>query len=144
MTGTSKGLSRVALALALLLLAPALGCETKSVTIAIPGYGLGDVDGVQLWRLEESTGRYQRVCRLELGAPQTPKPGVEVLPYLQVCAAPGQVGMDLQASISRLPTDPTTIIVKLFYFRFAAPGQYRASSYNSAGESALSPTALTL
>jgi len=144
MTGTSKGLSRVALALALLLLAPALGCETKAVTIAIPGYGLGDVDGIQLWRLDESTGRYVRVCRLEIGVPRTPKAGVEVLPYLQVCAAPGQIGMDMQATISRLPTDPSTIVVKLFYFRFAAPGQYRASSYNSAGESALSPTALTL
>ena len=141
MTGRS---TRLALALAFLLLAPALGCETKGVTIEIPGYGVGDVDGVWLWRLTEGTGQYERVCRLELGAPQLSKKGVEVLPYLQVCTAPDQVGMDLTAEISRLPANPTTIVVKLWYFRYADAGQFRASSYNSAGESSLSPTALTL
>jgi hypothetical protein len=132
------------LALAFLLLAPALGCETKAVTIAIPGFGLGDVNGVWLWRLNETNGSYERVCRLEFGAPQTSKTGVEVMPYLQVCTAPDQLGMNLRAEISRLPADPNTIVVKLFYFRFADPGQFRASSYNSAGESPLSPNALML
>jgi hypothetical protein len=132
------------LALALLLLAPALGCETKAVTIEIPGYGYGDIDGVWLWRLKEGTSQYERVCRFELGAPETSKNGAEVVPYLQVCAVPEQFGMDLTAEIDRLPTDPSTIVVKLYYFRYANPGQFRASSYNSAGESSLSPTSVML
>ncbi len=144
MTSRSTRISRVALALVFALLAPALGCETKAVTIEIPGYGNGDVDGVWLWRLVEGTGQYERSCRIDLDAPQLSKKGVEVVPYLQVCAAPDQIGMDLTAEISRLPSNPSTIVVKLWYFRYADPGQFRASSFNSAGESPLSPTALML
>jgi hypothetical protein len=145
MTGRSKGFSRIALAAALLLLTPVLGCETKPLTIEIPGYGdRGDVDGVWLWRLTEGTSQYQRMCRFELGAPARAKSGAEVVPYRQVCSSPDQIGMDLTAEISRLPANPSTIVVKLYYFRYANPGQFRASSYNSAGESPLSPTALML
>ncbi len=142
MTRKSARLSHLVMAFTLLLLS--FGCETRAITIEIPGFGDGAVDGVWLWRYADSTGQYERACRLELSAPQLDASGNEVLPYLQVCTTPGEVGMDLQATISRLPADPDTIVVTVWYFRYRDPGQYKASSYNAAGESALSPTALAL
>jgi len=111
MTRRSTNLSRVALAFVLLLLS--FGCDTLAVTMEIPDFGNGDIDGVWLWRLDEATGKYKRACRLELGAPQLDETGTEVLPYLQVCDTPGQVGLDLQTTISRLPSDPSTIVVEM-------------------------------
>jgi hypothetical protein len=141
MTRRPTNLSRVALALVLLLLS--FGCDTRAVTMEIPGFGNGNIDGVWLWRFVEATGNYKRACRLELDAPQLDETGTEVLPYLQVCTTPGQVGIDLQTSISRLPSSPSTIVVTMWYFRYEAAGQFKASSYNSAGESALSSTTLS-
>jgi hypothetical protein len=142
MTRKSTRLSHLVLAFTFVLLS--FGCQTRSVTIEIPGFGNGEIDGVWLWRFTSSTGKYERSCRLELSDPQFDESGNEVLPYLQVCNDPGEIGMNLQATISRLAADPDTIIVTMWYFRYRDPGQYKASSYNSAGESALSPTALSL
>jgi hypothetical protein len=142
MTRRSTNLSRVALAFVLLLLS--FGCETRAVRMEIPAFGNGNVDGVWLWRRVEGTGNYKRACRLELDAPQLDEAGTEVLSYLQVCDTPGQVGMNLKATIDRLPDEPSTIVVTMWYFRFAQPGQFKASAYNAAGESALSSAALSL
>lgn len=145
MKGGSTTLTRAALRLALLLLllVPAAGCETKKVTIAIPGFGTGNVEGIWIWRRDESTGLYKRACRFELSDAQYGAPS-EKVSYTQVCTDPGQIGMDLQARVYRPPTDPNTIVVNLWYFRYADPGQFKASAYNSLGESPLSPTSLTL
>jgi hypothetical protein len=142
MTRRSTNLPRVALAFVLLLLS--FGCDTRAVTMELPGFGNGNIDGVWLWRLVEATGTYKRACRLELDAPQLDKTATEVLPYLQVCTTPGQVGVNLKATISRLPADPSAIVVTMWYFRFQQAGQFKASAYNAAGESALSSTALSL
>ena len=142
MTRRSTSLSRVALASVFLLLS--FGCDTRADTMEIPGYGNGNVDGVWLWRLAEATGTYRRACRFELDATQLDATATEVLPYLQVCTTPGQIGLNLRATISRLPADPSTIVVTMWYFRYEAAGQFKASSYNAAGESALSSTTLSL
>ena len=145
MSQKASRLSKAALALMLLLLPTVLGCETKSVTLVIPGFGSGNIDGIWLWRFVEAKGKYVRACRIELDDPTVTSSGAEEVSYLQVCdGQPGVGGMNLKATINRPPTDPNTIVVRLWYFRFAAPGQFRASAYNSAGESGLSPTAIPL
>jgi hypothetical protein len=142
MTRKSTGLSHLALGSMLLLLS--FGCETRAVTMEIPGFGQASIEGVWLWRLSESTGQYERSCRLELYDPQLGASGNEEVPYLEVCDTPGQIGMDLKATISRLPTDSDTIVLTMWYFRYRDPGQFKASSYNAAGESPLSSTTLSL
>jgi hypothetical protein len=122
---------------------PMMGCETKALTLAIPGFGNGNIDGLWLWRLAETTGRYERACKIQLSDPQKTASGMELLPYLQVCDSPNEYGMNMSAEVHRLTGDPSTIVVKLWYFRWADPGQFRASSYNSVGESPLSATMLS-
>jgi hypothetical protein len=142
MARKSTGLSHLALASMLLLLS--FGCETRAVTMEIPGFGSANIEGVWLWRLSETTGRYERACRFELYETQVDPSGDEKVSYLQLCDAPDQIGFDLRAKITRPPTDPNMIVVTLWYLRFDDPGQFKASSYNSAGESALSSTTLEL
>jgi hypothetical protein len=140
MSTRSTRLPMIVLAL-LFAAVPMMGCEPKEITFALPGFGSGNIDGLWLWRLG-STGQYERVCKLQLADPQTTPSGTELLPYLQVCDAPDEVGLNMTAKITRLSGDPTTIVVKLWYFRFADAGQFKASSYNSAGESPLSAQTL--
>jgi hypothetical protein len=142
MTRKSTLLSHLALTCMLLLLS--FGCETRAVTMEIPGFGNANIEGVWIWRLSESTGHYVRACRLELYDSQLDESGKEVVPYLQLCDAPDQIGFDLKATIARLPSDPDTIVLTMWYFRFDDAGQFKASSYNSTGESPLSATTLSL
>jgi hypothetical protein len=126
----------------LLAAVPMLGCEPKEITLALPGFGNGSIDGVWIWHLA-SSGQYERACRLQLSDTQTTPTGIEILPYVQVCSAADEVGMNMSAKVVRLSGDPSTIIVKLWYFRWVDPGQFKASAYNSAGESPLSSQTLT-
>ena len=141
---TSKRSTRLSMLLVALLFAtlPLTGCETKEITLALPGFGNGSIDGIWLWRLG-STGQYERACRLQLSDPQTTSSGAEVLPYIQICDAPDELGLNMRAQIARLSGDPSTIVVKLWYFRFADAGNFKASSYNAAGESPLSAQTLS-
>jgi len=140
----SKRSTRLPMIVLTLLLAavPLLGCEPKEITLALPGFGNGSIDGVWIWHLG-SSGQYERACRLQLSDPQTMPSGTELLPYVQVCDSPNEVGMNMSAKVIRLSGDPSTIIVKLWYFRWVDPGQFKASAYNSAGESPLSVQTLT-
>ena len=129
----------------MLLLPAVLGCETKAVRLMIPGFGNGSIEGIWLWRQAEANGQYERACRIELYDPQSTGSETEELPYFQVCdGQAGFGGMNLKATITRLPADPGTIVVELWYFRFAPPGQFKASAYNGAGESTLSVNTLPL
>ena len=69
-----------------LLLFPLVGCEPKQVWLELPAFGSGDVDGVWLWRLSESTAGYERTCRITLDDPKHVN-GLEQLGYRQECVA---------------------------------------------------------
>ena len=124
-----------------LLLAPLSGCNVSQVTIEVPTFGDGSVDGLWFWRLSSTTGQYERDCRVTLSAPDSNQEG-EYVGYAEQCA--NQLDINLNAFIRRSPSDPNTVTMVLWYTRFqSAPGTYKASAYNAAGESGLSATALT-
>lgn len=124
-------------------LLPLSGCETSSVTIQLSGFGQGSVDGIWFWKLSTQTGQYERSCRLAISNAHAGPQG-ETVSYMQDCVS-GEPGVRMQASLVRSPTDPDTVTLQLWYFRFQdETGTYKASAYNTAGESALSPTTITL
>ena len=129
------------LALAFLLL-PLAGCEMRGLTLRIADFGDGRVDGVWLWRLSEESGRFERVCRIDLGDPFVLN-NAERLSYRQSCET-GQAGMLLETAVERPVEEPEAILVDLWYLRREAPGTYKASLFTEAGESPLSPTSVTL
>jgi hypothetical protein len=139
MRRTSRWAATLALAI---LLAPLSACETRSLTLRIEGFGDGRVDGIWLWRLSEESGRFERTCRIELGDPFLAGE-VEKVSYAQICGDEGG-GLPLEATIERSEDDPDVIVIDLWYFRWDAPGSFKASLFTSEGESALSPVPVTL
>ena len=133
---------RIPIVLALALL-PLTGCETSSVTIELPTFGKGDVDGIWMWKLSSTSGQYERSCRITLSNAKS-TPSGETIAYEQDCVS-GHPGLKMQAFIQRKPGDLSTATIQLYYFRWSdEAGSYKASAYNAAGESALSSTTLTL
>jgi hypothetical protein len=133
----SASCRRVALAVAALLLVPLAGCELKTVRIQLPGYGNGAIEGVWLWRLDDATGQYVRACRIDFQGRGFTGSGLETVSYVQNCDNGHRMGA-LLAKVTRSASDPGTATLELEYARWESPGMYRASAFNSAGESPLS------
>jgi hypothetical protein len=131
-----------ALALLLLPLPLLTGCQMRTITIQLPGYGDGAIDGVWLWK--QVGGVWTRMCRIDFTDRRITEQG-ETLSYAQNCInGRERRGVVLATPIARLSGTPTTITVELIYLRYETPGSYRATAFNAAGESALSSTSLPL
>jgi hypothetical protein len=125
----------------LALVGPLTACETKSVTVQIPAFGAGAVDGIWLWRLSETSNSFERMCRIDIGDSAVTASG-EMVDYIQDCEE--HAGVMLKTKVDRLPSDPQTVVLDLWYMRWEDPGVYKASAYNSGGESALSISSIQL
>ncbi|MDJ0869673.1 MAG: hypothetical protein QNK03_26470 [Myxococcota bacterium] len=136
-----RSLVRAALVVALVL--PLVGCETKKLSIAVQAFGDGNVDGIWLWRLDETSGEYLRVCDLRFTDSYVGEDGREYLGYRQHCPG-GSPGVDLRASFVRDDQSPDTIGIEIYYMRWEETGTYRATAYNAGGESVLSPSSVQI
>jgi hypothetical protein len=135
-------LRALALPLALLWL-PIFGCTMKGLPIRLVGFRAGDVDGIWLWRLSPSDGHYVRACRISFSNPYF-RNGVELVSYDEYCLSGQYTKATLEAQVQRLPSDPTSINLQLVCQLPEQTSTYRASSYNSAGESPLSSSTIQL
>ena len=132
----------LALSLALaLLVAPITGCQLSTVRVQLPLFGSGDVDGIWLWRLGAAS--YERVCRFDLSDAYL-SGGREVVTYRQTCLDGRPASARWQATVERLPSNPSTVTLVLIHQQFGAVTPHRASAFNEAGESALSTSTLAL
>lgn len=138
-----RALRGAVVALSLLATPMLVGCEMRTIQIQLPGFGDGSaIEGIWLWK--QVSGKWTRVCRIDFTDNRMTPTG-ETLSYVQNCVN-GKVrrAMVLPTPIERLAGAPTTITVELTYLRYEAPGTYRATAFNSAGESPLSSTSLPL
>jgi hypothetical protein len=123
----------VAAALGLVCLLGASGCEYKIVNLKLPNYFSAGVDEIWFWRLDERTRGYVRSGHVKVTGLFGP-PGAKVLQYTMVVPdAAGQF-----PATSKVTIQGDAIIVALHYARSAAPGWFRVSARNRAGESPLS------
>ena len=135
------GVRGAVLALALLA-APMLGCEAKTIKVQLPGFNNGTVDGIWLWK--QIDGQWRRVCRIDFTDRRMTHRG-ETLYYVQNCIdGEEKRGLVLPAAVERMPGNPGTITVDLWYLRYEDGGTYRASAFNESGESTLSSTSVVL
>jgi len=139
-----RPMQRGALAFSLaLLLLPFAGCAPKLLRIRLIGFRLGDVDGIWMWRMSPTSGAYTRSCLVSLSDAYQQN-GVEVVSYVEQCLN-GLTGAPLQAQVVRLASDPDTVSLDLLVEPPAANlSTYRATSFNAAGESALSASSVQL
>ncbi len=117
------------------------GCSWVSVAVKILDFDTSQVQGIWLWRADAS-GTFQRAARFDFSPSQTTSSG-EVMNYA-VTLAGSTSSMDAQASVQRSPTDSNQVALVLLYPRGETSGVYSVSSFNAAGESALSSTSQTL
>lgn len=135
-----SSIARLVAALALLV-APVTGCDARVLKVRLPGFGSGAIDGIWLWRLE--SGSYRRVCRFDLSDPYL-SGDREVLVFWQSCSDGRPESQPWQATVERLSSDPSTVTLALLYQANGPLTPHRATSFNAAGESALSSTSLSL
>lgn len=143
-----RRLRRIALALSLLAI-PMTGCEPKRVQIQLDAFGSSGIEGIFLYRQHPAGGGFQRICEIRFSDLRTiVRRGqtVERIKYVQNCLD-GQTdtpALLFETSVQRPGGDPDAILVDIWYLRFEDPGNYRASAFNAAGESALSAASLPL
>jgi hypothetical protein len=112
------------------------GCSLVRFTISIPDFGTKSVAGVWLWRLSTTTGLYVRDTQFVF-SPITTSPAGEVMEYSLVLGD-GTPPQELTAFVSRDPNNPDEVAISLLHLQLDAPGYYRASTFNAAGDSPLS------
>jgi len=133
----------LALSLALLSISVLGGCTLKELPIKLVGFGYGNVDGVWLWQLSPSDGHYVRTCRVSFSNSYY-RQGVEYVSYTEYCLSGDANKGELEAQVVRSPSDPTSATLQLVITLPEALSTYRASSFNSAGESPLSSSSVQL
>jgi len=119
-----------------------VGCSAPVVRIQLPGFANGNVDGIWLWR-QLSSGYFQRVCKIAFSEPYT-KSGVELVDYQQTCLDGRLKTPTWSAPVMRSAGNPDTVTLALIVRGSNPPFTNKASSYNAAGESALSTSTIKL
>jgi hypothetical protein len=123
------------------LLLAVTGCKWFEVTVKVPDFDSRKVQGVWVWRKDSATGQWQRAGQIVF-QPQTAGTAPDELAY--VVLQPDGSGLPLRTPITRDSASPDQVTLRLWYARFLDAGEYRVSTYNQAGESALSPQSLDL
>ena len=139
--------SRCALVALVALVLPVLsGCEIRPLTVEIFGWDAHQVQGVWLWRWNTVSKIYERDNGVQFlrdrstaeYAQQFPQ-GTELVVYTFAMGS-----TELPARLERDPADPDRVKLRLWYLRFSDSGSFRATTYNAAGESELSPNSIVL
>ena len=115
---------------------PLGGCQLALFTITIPDFGSKAVEGVWLWRLSPTTGAYVRDTQFSFVGAVTPAAGGETIDY-SASTPDGSPPVPITTYISRDASQPDRVTLQLIYSRMSDPGYYRASTYNSSGDSPL-------
>lgn len=117
-----------------------VGCESKRVWLQLTGLDNGNTEGIWLWRLSETSGAYERNCRIVLGE-HAYAGGTEWLEYSQDCGD-GNTAQEMRTALERSSEDPEVVTAGFWYVRWENPGTYKVSSYGFYGETALSASTL--
>jgi len=135
-------LRRLALGSLVLSVLPLGGCQLECFTITIPDFASKAVQGVWLWRLSTATGAYERDTQFTFGPIEVAAAG-DTVTY-STSPAGGSSPVSVTTYITRDPAQSDQVTVQLIYSRTADPGSYRASTYNTAGDSPLTSDTVSL
>ncbi|MGH0037039.1 MAG: hypothetical protein ACQGVK_18595 [Myxococcota bacterium] len=120
---------------------PLFGCRwAESVTVQIPDFDSSAVEGVWIWR--EGDEDYSRSLHYRIEDAFT-QDGEEYLLYT-VLEPTGESRWTLPARIERDSFDPDNVQIRFLLLLIEGGGNFRASTYNAVGESALSAETLEI
>lgn len=131
-----------------LLVLPLFACRWYGVTVLIPDFDTSQVEGVWFWRLSQDTGQYVRDGQIVFAdQAHTLDDGRVLLPYTLLTNDGLLVHDSLATVLDRDSTNPDRVTLNLQYAALDKAGMspsYRVSSYNAAGDSALSDETVVL
>jgi hypothetical protein len=114
-----------------------LACTMGQLRLQIPDYFASGVVGVQLFRIDDSTGQLVNAGKIEfLGIEKTAEG--EFLKYVQRDPAGNGVFGPVSTQITRPPTQPNGIEITLAYMNQLPAGWFKVASYNLIGTSTAS------
>ena len=116
------------------------GCDLKTVALVISDFDSAQVQGAWLYRQNPVTGDFLRETQVRFQLPTYFEAGEELIDY--TTENPGQwADLDLTARVER---SGGNVVLRLLWGADGNPAFYRASTYNTVGESALSGEAVGL
>ncbi|HVP28122.1 MAG TPA: hypothetical protein VMW35_03050 [Myxococcota bacterium] len=126
----------------LLCLFTATGCDLQWVNVVIPDFGSKQVKGVWIWRLSEQTGQYVRDTEIVFETTANAG-GHDILSYETTSGPLGERGT-LPTELVHDAQNPDQVTLQMGFMRLSAPGSFRVSTYNVAGDSPLSAASVQL
>jgi len=134
--GSSSVFRRTTCAAFVLLLAIGIlasGCDIQGFRVRLKDFTSTAIEGLWVWQRSPATGKYVRHSQIEFGSIYR-SAGNE---YLSYTFTTGADVMGLQSLVQRASTSPDTVTLNLAFLAVGS-GSYKMSSFNAAGESALS------
>ncbi len=132
----SRRLRGVCVALGLLALVVLPGCDVRMVKVVIPDFETAQVEGVRVFRLDDTTGQPVDAGVLRFGSTSFDEKGREFVDYVLTTPA-GEEITGLVSGLVRDAANPSQVTVVLF-FKIDETGWYKVATFNGAGTSALS------
>jgi hypothetical protein len=114
--------------------------HVKVVRLQLPSFDEGELEGIWLWRRSETSGEFEPVSEIRLGAVVF-EGEQEFVEYELLDPSGTSLGLTLSAAVDRSGPVPQ---LALWVLRFAESGAFKASVYNAAGESPLSTQTVRL
>lgn len=119
------------------------GCDLQWVKVTIPDFESKQVTGIWVWRQSEQSGQYVRDTEIEFGERIPAGGGVELL-RVETTTGPLGERSSLPTGIERDAANPDRVTLSLGFTRLSAPGIFKVSTYNAAGDSPLSTASAQL
>ncbi len=135
-----RGLRFAGLLLLCALVMPLMACNVGNVNVYIPGFDTSAVEGVSFWR--DESGAFVFDGTLVFSAPTVNGNGQEVVDYEMLTPSGSQM-LAGRAHIYRDSANPDNVTVRVYYMRVHQASQdFKVTTYNAVGESALSLDAI--
>jgi hypothetical protein len=114
-----------------------LACPLGSMRMLIPDFFASDVQGIQVFRVDDATGQLVEAGSIEfLGIEAAPRG--EQLQYQQL-APSGEVAFGpIYTALERDPAAPDGATITLAFMNQLPPGWFKVASYNDDGTSEVS------
>ena len=116
---------------------PLCGCSIRAVHVVIPDFLSHQVEGLTIFRLDDTTGAPVADGRVDVTSVDTLPDGSQVLHY-SLITPNGTVYGQIPAAVVDDPSNPDSVGFYLFLDPNSPSGWFKVSSFNAYGSSPLS------
>jgi hypothetical protein len=111
-----------------------MACPLGNLRLQIPDFATSNVKGVQLYRIDDTTGQLVDAGRIEFMGIEKSQ-GAEYLKYKHVSPEGDPWFGPVLTQVTRLPNQPNGIEVTLAFMNQLPSGWFKVASYNLIGTS---------